>query len=169
MQPNHSTLSLSRKIDSLPGLLYRLRFIIVIIFSVLLLLTGCSKSAGTDPLSQNLYEQFFEQNILNHDYRVKLATDNGIDLTAQYSSYTFRLLKSTTFNGPVTVSSGLANYTGSWSCNDDYSKLTISLPASPAEFIFMTREWKFTKKDLSVMELAPWGTTELKVLHMERM
>ena len=169
MQQKYSILSLSQKVEELPGFLYRLRFIIVIIFSILLLLTGCNKSPGTDLLSQNLYEQFFEQNILNHDYRVRLASDNGVDLTAQYSSYTFRLLKSTAFNGPVTVSNGLTNYTGSWTCNDDYSKLVLTLPSSPAEFVFLTREWKFTKKDFAVMELAPWGTTEPKVLQMERL
>jgi hypothetical protein len=33
---------------------------------------------------------------------------------------------------------------------------------------FLNREWRFTKKSLPQMELAPWGTTEPLVLHMLR-
>jgi hypothetical protein len=62
-------------------------------------------------------------------------------------------------------------YSGTWTSNDDYSKLIISLttPTPPAEFSFINRSWKFTKKAVPVLELAPWGTTEAKVLHMERL
>ena len=169
MHRKNSTISLSRKIENLPDLLYRSRFIIVIIFSIILLLAGCSKSTGISAIQPNLYQQYFEQNILNRDYRVQLATDNGVDLTAQYSGYTFRMLETTLYNGTMTASNGPANYTGTWSCNDDYSKLVITLPVSPAVFVFLTREWRFTKKDIPIMQLAPWGTTDPKVLHMERL
>ena len=169
MQPKKNPIFISHKIEDMPNFLYRSRFIIVIVFSILLLLAGCSKNPASNPVLQNFYQQYFEQNILNRDYRVQLATDNGVDLTAQYSGYTFRMLETTLYNGTMTASNGPANYTGTWSCNDDYSKLVITLPASPPEFVFLTREWKFTKKDIPIMELAPWGTTEPKVLHMERL
>lgn len=136
--------------------------------AILVVLNGCSKSAIVESIQQTALEKQFEDNILNRNFRVQLATDNGVDLTAQYNGYTFRLLKTTNYNGAMTAEKNAVTYYGAWSSNDDYSKLVISLPASPAEFIFLTREWKFTKKSLPVMELAPWGTTEPKVLHMER-
>ena len=62
-------------------------------------------------------------------------------------------------------------YTGTWSVNEDFSKLVINIisPSIPIEFIFLNRAWKFTKKALPVMELAPWGSTDPKVLHMRRL
>jgi len=59
-------------------------------------------------------------------------------------------------------------YTGTWSSNDDYSKLVITLPNPPSEFSFLSREWRFTSKNLPTLELAPWGSTDPIVLHMRR-
>ena len=170
MRQKNLTLSGPAKAEGLPDLLYRSRFIIVIILSILLLLSGCKKSIENATQQQlNIYQAYFEQNILNHDYQVQLATDNGTDLTPQYNTYTFRLLETTPANGAMTATNGTSTYTGSWSCNDDYSKLVINLPSPPSAFVFLTREWRFTKKDITIMELAPWGTTEPKVLHMQRL
>lgn len=155
----------------MPELFYRSRFIIAIAFAVILLCSSCSKSP-LDILnqpSQSFLQQYFEDNILNRDFKVKLATDSTVDLTTQFSGYTFRLTKNTLLNGPMTAVNGSLTYTGTWSSNDDYSKLVISLPSSVTAFIFLNREWRFTKKAVPIMELAPWGTTEPKVLHMERL
>lgn len=130
-------------------------------------LNSCSKSA-VEAAQITYYQQQFEDNILNKNFRVYLATDNGVDLTAQYTGYTFVLYKSTYYNGPMTAVKNGVTYNGTWSSNDDYSKLVITFPSTPTEFVFITREWKFTKKALPIMELAPWGTLEPKVLHMER-
>ncbi len=140
---------------------------IALVCALVLLLSSCKKNP-VDAISQDLLQQYFETNILNRDFTVKLATDNGTDLTVQYSGYLFKLVKTTLYNGPMTATKGATVYSGTWSCNDDYSKLVISLPASPAEFGFLNREWKFTKKSIPVMELAPWGSLEPKILHMER-
>jgi hypothetical protein len=151
----------------LPLFFYRYRFIIVLVLSLFLLLTGCSKSK-IQAIALTEAQSYFETNVLNRDFRVQLATDSGVDLTAQYSSYLFRLLENTVYDGQLTATIGSTVYAGTWSCNDDYSKLVISLPSGPGPFVFLNREWKFTKKSLPVMELAPWGTTDPKVLHMER-
>jgi len=144
----------------------------VIIFfaaSVLLLsFTNCSKSAVVEAAQTSYLQQQFEDNILNKNFRVFLATDNGTDLTPQYAGYTYILYKSTYYNGPMTAVKSGVTYNGTWSSNEDYSKLVISFPTTPVEFVFLNREWKFTKKSLPIMELAPWGTLEPKVLHMER-
>ena len=62
-------------------------------------------------------------------------------------------------------------YNGNWACNEDFSKLTIDItkPNTPVEFNFINRAWKFTKKAFPIMELAPWGSTDPKVLQMERL
>ena len=143
----------------------------VIIFftalTILFVFNGCSKSA-IEAVQQSAYEKQFEDNILNKNFRVQLATDNGVDLTAQYTGDIFVLYKSTYYNGPMTAVINSVTYNGSWSSNEDYSKLVITFPSTPTEFVFLNREWKFTKKALPIMELAPWGTLEPKVLHMER-
>lgn len=156
------------KSEGVPGLIYRSRFIIALAFAILLLLSGCKKNVFTE-VNKSMLEQYFEDNILNRDFAVEQATDNGTNLTAQFSAYTFKLSKNTLQNGPMTATDGTTVYTGSWSANEDYSKLVITLPNSIAAFSFLTREWKFTKKAIPIMELAPWGTTEPKVLHMQRL
>lgn len=142
----------------------------VIFFTALTLIAfgnGCSKAAVETAQTTYLQQQF-EANILNKNFRVHLASDNGTDLTGQYTGYTFVLYKSTYYNGPMTAVKNAVTYNGTWSSNDDYSKLVITFPAAPAEFVFLNRDWKFTKKSLPIMELAPWGTLEPKVLHMEQ-
>ena len=129
--------------------------------------TGCSKKA-VEEVKATYYQQQFEDNILNKNFRVHLATDNGVDLTSQFTGYTFVLFKSTYYNGPMTGVKNGITYNGTWSSNDDYSKLAISFTSAPAEFVFINREWRFTEKALPIMKLAPWGTLEPKVLHMER-
>ena len=144
---------------------------VIISFTALVMsffFNGCGKSAIVKAAQTSYLQQQFEDNILNKNFRVYLATDNGSDLTSQYTGYTFVLLKSTFNNGPMTAVKNTITYNGSWSSNEDYSKLVITFPAVPAEFVFLNREWKFTKKALPIMELAPWGTLEPKVLHMER-
>ena len=148
---------------------FALLIVLIAALAIILMLNSCSKvEAAIEAKQQTELEKQFEANILNQNFRVELATDNGVDLTPQFAGYTFRLLKTTLYNGPVTVEKNAIIYNGTWSCNEDYSKLVITLPSTPTEFIFISREWKFTKKSLPIMELAPWGTLEPKVLHMER-
>jgi len=167
MQLKNTPIFTPIKWNDVPGLIYKSRFIIAVVFAIVLLLCSCSKNPIAQA-QQNFLEKYFEENILNRDFTVQLATDTSKDLTAQFSGYKFRLLKNTLLNGPMTAISGTDLYSGSWSCNDDYSKLVITLPSSVSTFSFLNREWKFTKKAVPVMELAPWGTTDPKVLHMER-
>lgn len=141
--------------------------IVLVCITICMFFMACSKST-VEAAQTTYYQQQFEDNILNKNFRVRLATDNGADLTAQYTGYTFVLYKSTYYNGPMTGVKNGTTYNGTWSSNDDYSKLVITFSSAPPEFVFLNREWKFTKKALPIMELAPWGTLEPKVLHMER-
>jgi hypothetical protein len=155
--------------QAINGFIIKWGFIIALLFaSLILVATGCKK--GENPAVQ-LYEQYFEENVLNSDFVVQLATDNGADHTAQYSGWVFRLLKNTYYDGPMTAVKAGITYTGTWSCDQAYGRLTINInqPSIPAEFVFINKAWRFTKKELPVMELAPWGTTDPQVLHMRRL
>ena len=168
MPQKKTLLSSVQKVDSLPDLLYRSRFIIAILLSIVLLLASCSKAA-IEAKAISAAQQYFEDNVIGRDFRVELATDNGADITSQYSGFLFKLTQTSAYTGPMTASMGATVYSGTWSSNEDYSKLVINFSTAPPTFAFLIREWKFTKKTFPILELAPWGTTEPDVLHMERL
>ena len=152
--------------------LYRGRFIVAIVLASLLLLSGSCKKIAAAAGSRSALEALFEENILNRDFVVHLATDNGTDLTSQYTGYVFVLTKTTSYyNGPITGTKAGVTYTGTWTCDESFGKLEINItnPTTPVEFNFINRPWRFTKKAFPVMELAPYGTTDPKVLHMRRL
>lgn len=145
-------------------------------FLILFLVSSFGMSACTKDLeavingtaTSSALEQYFESNVLNQNFIITLAVNNGADITTNYNGYIFKMMKTTFYQGPAQVTKGSSVYTGSWSSNNDYSKLVITLPASPADFVFLTREWRFTKKLLPQLELAPWGSAEPVVLHLLR-
>jgi hypothetical protein len=166
MQPKNLKIFTTLKGERMPVIIYKSRFVIAVALATLLLLLG-----GCKKIIEQKQQNLFEDNILNRDFIVSLATDNGADITAQFNGYTFRLAKNTLLDGPMTASNSvLPVINGTWSANDDYSKLTINLPSTITGFLFLNREWRFTSKaNFPDLELAPWGTTEPKVLHMKRL
>ena len=135
------------------------------LLSFLLLCASCKKgNTGNNPL----LEKYFETNILNRNFIVSLAKDNTTDFTVNYNGYVFVLLKSDLYHGPLQATKNGTVYTGTWSSNSDYSKLVITLPNSPSEFIFLTRAWRFTSKNLPTLKLAPWGSSDPIQLDMQR-
>ena len=149
------------------------RLIVIGCFALLvLLLTGSCKKIRAAAGDRSALQALFEENILNRNFIVHLATDSGTDLTSEFTGYNFILTKTTSYyEGQITGTRAGFTYTGTWGCNEDFSKLTISLtiPSVPPEFNFLNRSWKFTKKAFPIMELAPWGSTDPKVLHMQRL
>ncbi len=155
------------KLTNMPMVIYKSRFFIALAFAALLLMSGCKKTIQTQ--QRNVLEQYFEENILNKDFIVHLASENGADITTQFNGFVFKLTKNTLLDGPMSATKGTNTVNGTWTANEDYSKLTITLPITINPSIsFLNREWRFTKKAIPIMELAPWGTTEAKVLHMYR-
>lgn len=154
----------------MPAILFKFRYLIIIIFSLLLLLMqGCKKKESTP--RQETYQQYFEENVLNKEYIVEFASDNGSVITSLYSGYIFKLYKNTLTNGPMTGVKNGTTTSGTWTSNDDYSNLIIILnqPSIPTELTFMNRQWRFTKKAFPVMELAPWDTSDPDILYMRRL
>src|SRR5690349_15856131 len=104
--PQRNTATFTRpKGEDMPGLIYRWRFFIALAIATILLLSGCSKEALV-AANRNLLEQYFEDNILNRDFVVELATDSTANLTSQFNGYTFKLSKNTLQDGPMTASYG---------------------------------------------------------------
>jgi len=139
------------------------------ILSLLLLLAivssfSCKKAIHN--AGQALLEKYFEKYVIGNNFVVTLAKDSSNDITSRYSGYTFVLLKTDLLHGPLQANKGSNQYMGTWSSNDDYSKLDISLPDSISEFKFLSRNWRFTKKANPTLELAPWGSDAPIVLHM---
>lgn len=138
------------------------------VLCIVVCFTGISCKKIVGGISNSALQQYFETNILNSNFAVSLATDNGTDLTAQYTGETFILLKTDLVHGPMKATKNGIVYEGTWSVNEDYSQLIIMLPNPPVEFKFLTRSWRFTNKTLPTLKFAPWGSTEAIVLNMTR-
>ena len=113
-------------------------------------------------------EKLFEKNILNQNFIVSYADDNGTVLTSEYQGYIFVLSKIDYYHGPLKDIKDGVTYTGTWSSNDDYGKLIITLPDIPEELKFLSREWRFKSKSMKVLKLTPWGSTEEINVHMAK-
>ena len=143
----------------------------VTLFSCMLLTLSNCKKLELLSGSQSAMEQFFADNILDKNFVVSFASDSTADITNTFSGYTFKFSKTTSFyEGTITAKKIGATYTGTWSSNSDFSKLTINLttPAIPVELVFLNRAWKFTKKDLELMVMAPWYNDGPKVLNIKK-
>lgn len=151
----------------MPTLFFRYRFPIALAVGIALLFSACKKAEET--YVANIFEQYFEQNILNRDFIVNFAKDRGTVITDQYAGYTFKLFKNTYYDGPMTAVKGTDTLRGTWGSTPDYGKLIIQItqPASP-DMTFINRDWRFAEKALPIMKLAPWGSSEDSELYMER-
>jgi hypothetical protein len=161
---------LMRKFGEIPVMIYNYRIYVALILAATLLLASCKKKV--EDISQQTLQEYFEETILNKNFIVEYAKDASADITGNYVTDTFIMKKgSTYYDGVMTGKNGAITYTGTWSSNEDYSRLVINIntPAPPSAYTFLNRPWRFTKKSLPVMELAPWGTTDPKVLHMRRL
>ena len=158
----------------MPALINKTKFAILFFLSVIMLSQACKKTVETQ--AESILGQYFEQNVLNRDFNVHFASQGGTELTSDYGGYIFRLEKdpntSSNTEGPMIARlNGNITCTGTWTCTEEFGKLGINLtvPTTPASFVFLNRSWKFTEKAFPIMKLAPWGVASDKVLHMERL
>jgi hypothetical protein len=131
------------------------------IVATLLIVSSCKKPKPPAYIA-NVYEQYFETNILNTDFKVKLATNNAVDITNQFTDYRFKLLKNTYYDGPMTatkVSNTSVVYSGTWSCNEDFSKLVISITQSnvPPGFCFFKQAMEIHQEGSTGYGTSPVG------------
>ncbi|MEO8719803.1 MAG: hypothetical protein ABI297_04510 [Ginsengibacter sp.] len=138
-------------------------------FFLLLSLIFCFSCKKTiENISQSTFEKYFDKYVIGSNFKVTLAKDGTTDFTSEYEDYNFILLKTDFHHGPLKATNGTSENTGTWSTNDDYSKLIITLPDSIAKFKFLNRSWRFTKKEVPTLQLAPWGSDDPITLYMTR-
>jgi hypothetical protein len=134
----------------------KISFAVMAIAFIVFSTTGCKKEA----------DSIDNANVLNKTLTVHLATDNGTTITSNYSAYTFKCAA----GGVFTATNTLFSINGTWAANADFSKVTFTLPTPPSEFIFLNREWTFTKYTTPIMELGYSATAggEYKILHFQK-
>ncbi len=127
-------------------------------------LMSCNKEKNLG----SLQEKLFEKNLLNQNFVVSYADNNGTILTNNYTGYIFILSKIDYYHGPMKATKDGISYSGTWSANDDYGKLIITLPDIPVELKFLSRAWRFKSKSLTLLKLAPWGEGEGINVHLSK-
>ncbi|MFM6983692.1 MAG: hypothetical protein ACKOXF_06140 [Chitinophagaceae bacterium] len=128
----------------------------------MILVTACKKKE--EIIAEKAYEpntlnQFFETYILNKDIRVTEAKFEGRDTTTMYADYTFKLYKNTYYDGPFEARNSTDTFTGTWQCNEDYSKLSLKIGGNGA-LDWVDVDWKFKSKSTTTLELIPWFNTD---------
>ncbi len=171
MSQKNMTIFTFHKLKQRIAIAFKRSLLAVIVCSILFSINSCKKLALA-VASQSTLEKYFADNVLNRTFVVDFASDNSTDITNQYTGYDFILTNTTSYyNGNMTGTKNGVTYSGTWSSNSDYSILIVNLtsPTIPTEFIFLNREWKFTKKDPPVLKLTPIVSTDPKVLYMRRL
>jgi hypothetical protein len=141
----------------------RTRCILLVCVGFLLCLgLGCKKKK--EKIIEKVYEpsflnKYFEENILNRDITITMAKFQGRDTTPMYKGYVFKLLKNTYYDGPFEARLNDSLYTGTWQCNDDYSKLILDIKKNGA-LEWVSISWKFINKTTTELELVPWFNTD---------
>jgi len=170
-QKNTNKFTIS-KLNKMSAIVFKRSFRVAAVCCMLLCIMGSCKKLALATASQSDIEKYFAENVLNRTFVVDFASNNGTDITSQYTGCDFVLTNTTSYyNGNMTGTKNGVTYSGTWSTNSDYSKLVINLttPAIPTEFIFLNGDWKFTKKDVPVLKLAPYASSEPKILYMRRL
>lgn len=134
-------------------------------FVFLIFLFSCKKSNNSsDPnnlpviYTPNALEKWFESSVLNRQTIIQKAIDSsGTEITRQFDSFTFMLLKNTYHDGPFLATKSGKTDTGKWLANNDYSKLTLQLKGKPV-YEILNIDWKFKTKSTTKLDLIPWFT-----------
>lgn len=138
---------------------------LILVLSIFLFVMGMNSCKKKEEIiAQKAYEpstmnKFFEDYILNKDIRVFQAKFEGRDTTAMYSDYVFKLYKNTYYDGPFEARNSTDTFTGTWECNEDYSKLILNIKKNSA-LDWVSISWKFKSKTTTSMELIPWFNTD---------
>jgi hypothetical protein len=159
------------KVEDMPDYIYKSRFFIALACAILLLCAGCKKTLAALG-NKSALQEYFDEEILNRTFVVDLATDSTVDITNRYAGYKFILTRTSSFiDGPMIGYLDADTIRGTWTSSDDYGFLTINLntPVTPTSFVFLNRKWRFVRKDVPIMQLAPYGTLDPKVLNMRRL
>ena len=149
---------------------FKWRFAVAIATAILILfLFSCKKIV--EDTQMDIAQQYFKNNILNSDFVIDSAYNNGIDVTARFAGFKIKLLEGADLaSGPITAKKADSTINGTWLATEQYGKLTVNFISPPTGFDFFNRSWRFLEKNLPIMKLAPWGMPDPAVtrLYMRR-
>jgi hypothetical protein len=130
-------------------------------------LSSCTK--GDDNSATNASsQQYFSTNVVNHDFAVLMATDNGTDITANYNGINFRFADTATLAGTATASNSLLTVHGTWTVDAAYDKITFSFPTTTLTSLsFMNKQWQFMNRNSQAIDLKA-ANGETDELHFTR-
>src|SRR5882757_2606673 len=112
----------------------------MLFFVVLFWISSCSKKDGTMPAT----ETNFDAAVLNKDFYIGSANNDGTDITAQFNGYVFKYSKSNSVAGYVIANNNLLNFNGTWTTSADFSTITLAFSNAPDDFNFMNNTWKIS-------------------------
>lgn len=151
--------------------IFKWRFLFAIAAAVgILLLSSCKKIV--EDTQMDIAQQYFKNNILNSDFVIDSAYNNGVDITTRFAGFKIKLLEGADLaSGPITAIKADSTINGTWIATEQYGKLTVNFTSIPAGFDFFNRSWRFLEKNLPIMKLAPWGMPDPAVtrLYMRRL
>lgn len=121
-----------------------------ILFSGTMILNSCSKSDIINANAVNAPAQVkATSGLLNHDLKVTMAIDGGINITADFNSITFNFTATSATSGYGDARNDLLNVRGPWSMQT--GNITMSFPTNIlSQLAFMNREWVITENGSNV-------------------
>lgn len=133
------------------------------LFSMVILLHSCSKKDSDNKVA----ERYFNENVVNRDLTVHLATNNGTDITSQFDDLTFRFTKTASLSGTATATNDLMTIEGTWTVDAQFDNITIAFEDGITNPEFINRKWRIASRASSVIELTSADGTP-HVLHFQR-
>src|SRR5882757_8587218 len=138
----------------------KIAFIAMLLFVAIISFSNCSKDDNTTiAVSDN--KKYFEDTVLDHDLILSSVSDNGTDISSQYSKYTFRFSKTSTLSGTIMIGNTDTPLTASWTVDETYNDLTISISPSPAPFAFLNDEFVFVSRTNFTLETLVKADTKI--------
>ncbi len=125
-------------------------------------ISGCSKNESVNELNQNPQllsaktgsgDLNTASEILNQNFVISYARDNGADITAQFRDFTFNF-QGTAPAGKAHVWNDLLAQTGTWKFMEGTDVFEIKYPTEIFEqLVFLNRVWRIGESSSSVLRL----------------
>ena len=120
---------------------YKFVLAAILFFSGIVLFTSCKKDENNNTPSWP-----GNQILIDKDFLVSYAKDNGGNITANYAGYTFRFAgPPSLLTGTATVTNTLLTITGTWTMTAGRDRITFAFPTNLfPELSYMNKTWIVT-------------------------
>ena len=143
------------------------KFVLVagISVSAITTLNSCSKSETAIVTASSTGNQsYIESTLLNRDLTIPTAIDDGVNVTGEFSGYTFQLTGSTSGTARAIKDTTII---GNWSLNSSRDKITFDFPPTlnnQQPLAFLNKEWNITSGSNPVKLTAANGQNDVLYL-----